>query len=488
MGKLINCFFYLSLFFLFFSCTNNEKEKSYNYKSIDTLFLSGKSEQISISSNENPVSFRLKINNRFPLSIADMIENIQQISIQKSISEEQAAWEFVTKNTFHSHRLTEKCNQHNSEFFINSVGGGLCESRATVLADLWRNMNFESRIINMVNYHVVAEVFSAGKWKMYDADNEIYYYNEKNEIASFHELREHPDWVVNPLQNYDFRSPYTEKNLWTEKLGQWYSSAEINTISWEIDSISDVEFSLPPNTQMTLYLQNSKNIFSISVELTEKSKGLIKLPFVPYCAIGVFSFKANDSAFVLSNNDTLLFHNNEFIKNFNITNVRSNSRIIYLVNPRLKILSETTIIVTESTEKLTIKTSEIDKNKIPVFLPNRLAVERIFLDSVLNTVYLNYLANSSAYTSENIDEYLNVEFRKFLDTDKSLQYDDKELLLKKFPKQLKLYLLEIGSSKEDFILLVNKYHPMSLCYLFASIRYDKSEFLMETWRKHFDGL
>ncbi|MCG3167497.1 MAG: hypothetical protein POELPBGB_03289 [Bacteroidia bacterium] len=488
MGKLNNYIFYFILSLLFLGCTNAENENSFNHQSIDTLILNDNSKQISISSNKNPVSFRLKINNRFPLSITDMLDSIRQISKLKKIPREQAAWEFVAKNTFHSHPLTEKCSQHSSEIFLNSVGGGLCESRATTLADLWQKMQFDSRVINLVNYHVVAEVFSAGKWKMYDADNEIFYYNDMNQIASFRELREQPELIAKPYKNYDFKNPFTENNMWTEKLAQWYGLSEIDTISWQADSINDVRFSLPPNTTMTMYSENNKNIYSIIVELTDKSNGLLKLPFLPYAATGSFSFLANGSVYSVSNTDTIIFQHSELIKSLKILEVTGTSQIIYMVNPSLNVLSKTTTVAIESTEDLCIKTIEVNKNAMPFFLPNRTALERLFLDSILNSVYLDYLVTSVNYKTGNIDTYLASEYVKFLSLDKSLTEKEKELFRNKFQEQLPMHLSELGSSKEDFVLLLNKYHPLSLYYLFSSVRYNKSEFLLETWRKHFDTL
>lgn len=86
-------------------------------------------------------------------------------------------------------------------------------------------MDFDSRLINLVDYHIVSEVFSDGKWKMFDADKSIYYFNEKKEIASVDELRETPSLVSSPNGIYDFKNQYTFHNLWTEKLAHVYKIA-----------------------------------------------------------------------------------------------------------------------------------------------------------------------------------------------------------------------------------------------------------------------
>lgn len=77
------------------SCQNPEIQKIYNYKSHDTLTLVDSNDQIIIAVKDRPVNFKLKINNRFPLTIDNMLEKIEDIVEQKNISKEQAAWEFV---------------------------------------------------------------------------------------------------------------------------------------------------------------------------------------------------------------------------------------------------------------------------------------------------------------------------------------------------------------------------------------------------------
>ncbi len=150
-----------------------------------------------------PVSFNLEINNEFPLKMTDILDNVRSLSAHKSIPVEQAAWEYVFFLTFHSDPYTEESWQHEPLIFLNSLGGGFCDDRASVLAKLWMELGFKAKIIRLEG-HVVPEVFSGNKWKMYDPDEGVYYLNDRNEIASVSELEKNPHWISHPQKNKVF--------------------------------------------------------------------------------------------------------------------------------------------------------------------------------------------------------------------------------------------------------------------------------------------
>lgn len=482
MDKLKTYFFYLCFCFAFFSCSNPENKNNYKHTFADSIVISD-SMQLVISSKGKPVNFKLNINDRFPITKEQMLKKIDEIAHDENIPKEQAACEFVSRNTFHSKPLTEKQWQNNPGLFINSVGGGLCESRAALLADLWSTMNFDSRLVNLVNYHVVAEVYAGGKWKMFDADNYIFYHNEKNEIASFDELRNNPVLVSEPLAKYDFGNQYTEHSSWTEKLAEIYRSAVVDTISIEPDEEFNFEITLPANTSLTFHSANSKSISSVTIELRPESKGLLNLPLVPYLAVGGFSFRENDSLYSVKTNDTLWFTTSRFVKNIHIVDVDKSARIMYLVNPRLNILNGKNQVRIESSEELELNTTEYIENVVPNLFASDVAMERLELDSVLGAVYLDFIVNSETYKSGNINNYLQAEFERFLSCDNSLSQNDREELEKKFPMQVQSYLSELNLSNEQFIRVTNSYHPVSLYYLYSGIRYNKPDFFPELWRE-----
>src|SRR5690606_28353308 len=128
------------------------------------------------------------------LEMTDIIRVIEDSSLKKKTTIEEEAWKYVSQSTFWISPLTSKSWQHNPILFLNSIGGGFCDDRASVLAGIWRNWFDSVRVIGL-NGHVVSEVYSINKWKMYDADRKVAYLNANNEVCSVAELEDSSQFV-----------------------------------------------------------------------------------------------------------------------------------------------------------------------------------------------------------------------------------------------------------------------------------------------------
>lgn len=156
---------------------------------------------------------------------------------------------------------------------------------------------------------------------------------------------------------------------------------------------------------------------------------------------------------------------------------------MYLVNPYLNVLSSKNFIAVESSGELRVNTSNYNDGSLRKLIPNNFAIERLMLDLLLHLVYLDFMIKSKPYYSGNIDNYLLSEFQVFLALDTTLSKFEKEQFLQIFPEKIRLNFSDMNTTPLKFIELSNKYHPMSLYYLFSSVRYNKSGFMLQTWNE-----
>lgn len=119
--------------------------------------------------------------------------------IKPGMTDEQKAiafWQFIVKWRYHYLPAEEaelKGNElHDPIKYINVYGYGFCDDSAKNIANLARTVGMKARVYGM-SVHVVAEVFFAGGWHMFDADHEVYYRMADGHIASVDELAVHPE-------------------------------------------------------------------------------------------------------------------------------------------------------------------------------------------------------------------------------------------------------------------------------------------------------
>jgi hypothetical protein len=100
--------------------------------------------------------------------------------------------------------------QHSPSFFMNSMGFGLCDDVASVLAFLWEEMGYKVRTWDL-HGHVVSEVYANNEWLLYDADLCVVYYKKNKRVAGVEYLQEHPELISMPVN----------KNMISSKLGAY---------------------------------------------------------------------------------------------------------------------------------------------------------------------------------------------------------------------------------------------------------------------------
>ena len=169
---------------------------------------------------------------------------------------------------------------HSPELFINSLGLGYCDDRASVLATLWQAYGLRARIWDLQG-HVVPEVLVAGKWQLHDPDIGVLMLDDKLQICSV------TDVAAGRARFYEInRQRYTidaaarsllliDKYVSTadNQLSEWYHSSRL---------LPDSLFSLPPAASIHCCYPSPQapHAYSLELRLPPASKGVLSVPLV----------------------------------------------------------------------------------------------------------------------------------------------------------------------------------------------------------------
>ena len=466
---------------------NQEKcsKKSFTYKVEKDFSLQGKSGVISIeNSSRQQISFQLKINDLFPLEMEDVMSEINRISEQDSSSELMAAWEYTFMNTFHEHSFEDADWAYYPLIFLNSIGGGLCDDRATVLAELWKNMNYKARIVFLED-HVVPEVFANKKWQMLDPDKHVYYKNNRGQMASVEELKKNPDLVEYPGKIEDYYNVYTFANTTTRSLAEMYSKSDLEYVKeWEMENLfPDTICSLPSHSVLNFHIRKWKCFSAISLDLDSSSKGLVSLPFLPYYATGNIQLEMNENEVKLASSDTLWFSLNDPIVKFDVIDAGNEAQIVFLVNPKLTVLKDANHLQINSDGKLGVHISdEIRGNYLSVF-DFQMVHQKMLMDSILFRTRNAFLIQSEKYQGQVVENYLKEELEKYLKSDKKLTNEQKQRMRKNLMVYYETFLLEANLEGQQALNALNTYHPIGLYYLLSALRFENLDLITNKYEE-----
>jgi hypothetical protein len=199
----------------------------------------------------------LNINKRFFQTTEDLIRNIRLLPSEFTDEHEvRKAWRFVKSNLQYNIPLTEAVWIHQPTVIFNSLGFGQCDDLAAALAFIWKEMGYEVRVWNL-NGHVVPEVLVADKWQMYDPSYDVYYLNDRHEVAGFEELCKKPSLVSGEfgrLEINNFRN-LAELNFkvlrYADELKMLYSQGGTLVTEWHLPPVKgNMSFFLPAGGSM----------------------------------------------------------------------------------------------------------------------------------------------------------------------------------------------------------------------------------------------
>jgi len=303
-----------------------------------TIYLSKKQNTIVLKNNDSTeVSFYLKINDFFPFTIFSIVDSIKQLSSHSKDYYE--AWRFISNNTEHTVPYSSKSWQHDPALFINSVGSGFCDDRASVLVRIWKELGYDARVMG-ISGHVISEVFNDGKWKMLDPDLRIYY-TKNDTILSVSELENNPDIIRKGI-------------LIGRSYADYYESKEDNTdnTAWHLDYNDwDTNMILPSYAKLSFIQCRKKN--TIHVNVPTGINGTIKLPFVPVFIKGHGKVSVNHA--IIEVDGLTMLPRDKPMQELNIIENIEGLDVYYLFNDKIEFMDSSISVKILSGKGVSIK-------------------------------------------------------------------------------------------------------------------------------------
>ena len=160
-------------------------------------------------------------------SMSHIQQEIDAIPPEADGSSATQVFRFVADNRQHGFPLTTSFEWYlTPTLFFNSVGVALCGEAAEEVNMLATDRGLLAREWKL-NGHLVAEIQSAGRWQMYDADYGVYFLNREGQIASLAELEIDPSLITDP----ELRLPITQPwNPYQPAYANLFSTTNDNSI------------------------------------------------------------------------------------------------------------------------------------------------------------------------------------------------------------------------------------------------------------------
>lgn len=330
------------LFFFTFLLLNGYSQK---YDLDTVIYLNNNSNSISISNDTDSIAtFTLKINDVFPLSIDEILDSIKRIEVAENLTDYKAAWKFVARATFYTKPLTENNWQHDPVLFVNSIGGGFCDDRSSILAALWERQGYETRV-TFLEGHVISELFVDNHWEMYDPTLYLYY-EDNDKVMSVNELEKKSKII-------------RSGKMRGRKFAKYYETTFDNRdiTDWSLDTkTSDVTFTLPSHSKFILTRFNDKPLAII--ELSDKSKGEIETPLIPAFINGKVIQSSNGDREMIETGKKYFFNFENTNRRIKIEYVFKKARIYLRINPLLPFLTQKNMLSLESNLPLSVSTNK----------------------------------------------------------------------------------------------------------------------------------
>jgi len=428
--------------------------------------------------------FYLHSDNSFFGTKDEIINEINDIKQkQPDVPLERIAWSYVIKKIKFGTSYTLERWQHSPELLFNSIGNGQCDDLASVLAFIWKDLGFESRVWTL-NGHVVPEVLVNDKWQMYDPSYQVYYLNYNNEVASVPEISDDFTIIINRAITYDHKISLSQllsnsnylANLYTTKadnsLNSWYSE--------EIDTL-ELRFSLPSQSSLEFPL----NVPELSKKYTgasfpDYSFAIIKIPDAEECSLRIplVIYKVKGSGEILIGTKKFNIGSDELNKYIQTTDVfinevtfpgnHKNIYLYYLINK--KSICDITYI--------SLKSKDINRLKVTI-IPDKSSSEiySINIDSVINKNYRAYLLNKTRINKnfnikfkENLLAEVKNRIEEIISSDNSVSVTERSQRSHKINSQLDSLSMELGKENSE-IFFKSIYYPETIVLFMSYAEY-----------------
>jgi hypothetical protein len=393
-----------------YSC-NREEQRAFS--------LSEPGKQIfEISNNGNKdAKFRMIINDVDLGSENNIVSYIREMDEQyPGESLEMKAFRFVRDNTWHDDLVTRNNWGYSPYVMINSFGGGLCGFRSATLTNLLLDLGFKAKSW-CLNGHVVTEVFSGNKWILLDPDFGVYYYNEKNEIASYAEIVRNPSYITNPINPVITKENANFVKVYSGEMAELYytvdDNEEFDTKYDESLKFDELWFSIPSNAKMTFPI-NKKfrgTYFAVAVlDLPAGYTGNLKMPLVIAGFDGNGIIKYQDAEHNTETFDALTCINSKQTVSWEIEIIENVNglKVFYYINPLVYAAKEKNEILLKGYNLNGINIRFTENKEYALTLPYQQDLLYIKIDSIVREINIVAITEESKFNSSFAAEYFKL--------------------------------------------------------------------------------
>jgi hypothetical protein len=310
-----------------------------------------KSAIMLINKSSQTSEITLYLNDKAWYSLGDICAYIRKMPpIRENEPIEEKAWRFVVLHSRHGNTFKKQNWLHHPNIFLKSIGWGICDDMAAVLATIWRTLGYSSRICHLSG-HAVPEVKINGKWRMYDPNTDVYFV-KNGEVLGVSDLSKDPNIITSPdsvvgnVLNFRTCGKYnlTYSRMYSQK------SKHSFVYNWEYGK-SSTTLTLPPNAvfQFPGRYWNKNNLSSKLydkyaaaglLKIHGRYSGTIKLPFYPVQISGKGKIIINGENYLIGSAELnkKLASANENITNIVVVEGRK-IEIVVLMNPKVFVLN-----------------------------------------------------------------------------------------------------------------------------------------------------
>ncbi|HNQ67657.1 MAG TPA: hypothetical protein PKN32_04715 [Bacteroidales bacterium] len=372
--------------FLFFGCTK-EEEKRFILQASENRIVE------IFNLGEKTAKFKMVIDGKDLNNEDNIVLYVKNMKDQyENEPLEMKAFRFVCDFTWHDELVTRHNWAYSPYVMLNSLGGGLCGFRSAVLTNILIKLGFKARSWCLEG-HVVTEVYSDGKWKMLDPDYGVYYYNRKNEIASFDELCADASLITNPLIKVVDNDEYNYIYVYSGRMAKLYSSIDDNSL-FNVDydeMFENVElyFELPPGAVFSFpfnkkYAGNFYAYAELSIPAGYVGKISIPLIVAGMKGSSVVKYLENEYCANEFEVQTIINKNTEVSFEYDIIDNPKGMKIYYYINPLVFMTYGKTEFVLSGKNIGDVEIKNSDRTDIQFTLPYQNTYLYNRLDSLLS--------------------------------------------------------------------------------------------------------
>lgn len=305
---------------LFIACRKSDLK----FEKVTETYSLNSHQFISIKNiQDKSILIDIDINGSFALSLEVLVEKILDEG-EEGEEDLIKAWRYVAYHLTFDEPVSQKLMYNDPLLIYNSIGYGFCDDFATLLCSIYRQMGYESRVVN-INDHVVTEVKKDNKWQMFDAMHYVYYFNKNGQIASVDELYNDTSLITSPSRKIDYEV-FTNKenyfyiiNRYSDLNSKRYTQRKPEVFNFSTNLL-EAHIDLPP--QVTIEFPVVSTMKDVRVSLHDSSvyeqqkyikyilpkgfQGTLKTPFLISSIQGDAEIELNHNKILLDGFDLKL--------------------------------------------------------------------------------------------------------------------------------------------------------------------------------------